>query len=277
LQPLAIGKLPLSGWVVLATSFGSTKNASPEQEGGYTASRATIFLGNVVRAPHARARNLTPEHGGLLLGWVLKLLLIGLLIESQGVTARSERFGAARSFGASMLSTLPNDLLLLHFSLVGAQTACRLSQASRSWQLWLVQNHPGYRLAWLHHRALLSWAERVRLRVMQRLRRRSWIMSSFQRVERAAAHSQMFSSSEIERLFSQATLTRRVHMRCCSCGAIVSMSGHGAAQLQNHLLTKHRLDDSAVVHSDGFDIDPADHGHWRWQTRSRVRLCARAY
>ena len=52
------------GGARFATSFGSQINASPEQEGGYTASRATIFLGNVVRAPHARARTSHWSMGG---------------------------------------------------------------------------------------------------------------------------------------------------------------------------------------------------------------------
>ena len=34
------------------------------RDGGYTASRATIFLGNVVRAPHARARTSHWSMGG---------------------------------------------------------------------------------------------------------------------------------------------------------------------------------------------------------------------
>ena len=52
------------GWCSLCQRIRVQINASPEQEGGYTASRATIFLGNVVRAPHARARTSHWSMGG---------------------------------------------------------------------------------------------------------------------------------------------------------------------------------------------------------------------
>ena len=60
------GKLSLFGMggARFATSFESTKSLSWTSEGGYTASRATIFLGNVVRAPHARARTSHRSMGG---------------------------------------------------------------------------------------------------------------------------------------------------------------------------------------------------------------------
>ena len=63
---------------------------------------------------------------------------------------------------------LPDELLSLLFSLLDAQTACCLSQTSRSWQLWVAQNKPECHFAWLHQRALLLWTERAQMRVKSR-------------------------------------------------------------------------------------------------------------
>ena len=52
-----LANFPVSGWwCSVCQVIWVAKNPSPGQDGGYTASRATILLGNVVRAPHARAR-----------------------------------------------------------------------------------------------------------------------------------------------------------------------------------------------------------------------------
>ena len=153
-----------------------------------------------------------------------------------------------------MFSTLPNELLLLLFSRLDAQTACRLSQSSRSWQLWLLQNKLVCRFAWLHHRALLSWAERAQIRVKHRrghVRGRvPWVLSSFVRVPAPAP--QMFSAAHVERLFSPSV---GVRLRCCffsvddpksnCCGAMISM--RNVECLWAHLKTAHGVDEAAYM------------------------------
>ena len=148
--------------------------------------------------------------------------------------------------GAAMLSALPDELLyLLLFSQIDAKTACRLSQTSHSWQLWFMQNNEGFCFAWLHHRALLSWLECARRRMMQRRGRRSWLMSLFATVQ---PRPQMFSASESERLFSSAGL--RVRCTCCEAILSVPLASSSAASvniLLNHLKAKHASDGSAVM------------------------------
>ena len=154
-----------------------------------------------------------------------------------------------------MISTLPNELLLLLFSLLDAQTACRLSQSSRSWQLWLLQNKWGCRFAWLHHRALLSWAELAQARVKQRCGHvrdsLPCVLSSFVRMPAPSpAFQQMFSTSASERMFSS-----RVRMRCCfftaddpksnCCGAVVPI--RNVQCLWTHLKTAHGVDEAAYM------------------------------
>ena len=153
-----------------------------------------------------------------------------------------------------MLSTLPNELLLLLFSLLEVQTACRLSQSSRSWQLWLMQNKLECRFAWSCHRALLSWAELAQTRVKHRRGHvrgnLPWVLSSFVRMPAPAP--QPFSAAHVERLFSPRV---GVHMRCCffsvdnpksnCCGAMVSM--RNVECLWDHLKTAHGVDEAAYM------------------------------
>ena len=154
-----------------------------------------------------------------------------------------------------MFSTLPNELLLLLFSRLDAQTACRLSRSSRSWQLWLLQNKLVCRFAWLHHRALLSWAELAQTRVKQRCGHvrgsLPWVLSSFVRMRAPLpAFQQMFSASASERMFSS-----RVRMRCCfftaddpksnCCEAVVPMCN--VQCLWKQLKTAHGVDEAAYM------------------------------
>ena len=66
-----------------------------------------------------------------------------------------------------LLGELPNELLMLLFSLLRAKDACRLSQAARAWQQrvkeYLAERHHAWRCGVL----LLDWAERAVLRVRQ--------------------------------------------------------------------------------------------------------------
>ena len=113
------------------------------------------------------------------------------------------------------LGALPNELLLLLFSLLRQKDVCRLSQASRIWHQRVEEHLPERQHAWRHGVALLSWAERavkrVRHRRQQSRQRISMVMHSFAPVHAPAQLLQMASSSALERVFSM----RRFHVRCC--------------------------------------------------------------
>ena len=96
------------------------------------------------------------------------------------------------------LGALPNELLLLLFSLLRQKDACRLSQASRIWHQRVEEHLPERQHAWRHGVALLSWAERavkrVRHRRQQSRQRVSMVMHSFVPVHapaQAAANGQL--------------------------------------------------------------------------------------
>ena len=96
------------------------------------------------------------------------------------------------------LGALPNELLLLLFSLLRQKDVCRLSQASRIWHQRVEEHLPERQHAWRHGVALLSWAERavkrVRHRRQQSRQRVSMVMHSFAPVHAPAQLLQMASS-----------------------------------------------------------------------------------
>ena len=60
------------------------------------------------------------------------------------------------------LGALPNELLLLLFSLLRQKDVCRLSQASRIWHQRVEEHLPERQHAWRHGVALLSAGVTIR-------------------------------------------------------------------------------------------------------------------
>jgi hypothetical protein len=159
----------------------------------------------------------------------------------------------ARSPSPMLLGELPNELLMLLFSLLRAKDACRLSQAARAWQQrvkeYLAERHHAWRCGVL----LLDWAERAVLRVRHRCQQSrqniSMDMHSFVPVPMPTQLLQiMSSSSALERvlLSSQHAVS---HVRCCfipdaapgnCCGAMVA--ARSTDDLWEHLKMVHGVD-----------------------------------
>ena len=153
------------------------------------------------------------------------------------------------------LGALPNELLLLLFSLLRQKDACRLSQASRIWHQRVEEHLPERQHAWRHGVALLSWAERavkrVRHRRQQSRQRVSMVMHSFAPVQAPAQLLQMASSrvhssvSSLCAAFTSAAASLPDVAPGNCCGTMVA--ARSSDDLWEHLQTVHGVGRDAYM------------------------------